>query len=281
MDGFAGTGNIGGFKSGCTSNLVPANGVLNAPDYTRTCTCSYQNQTSLALVHAPEVEAWTFSSLPTPKRRIRRVGINLGAPGDCLAADGTLWLDYPSVGGPSPDVPVAMDDGQVKWFRRHSSRITSGTHPWVVASGCEGLRRLAVTLAPAGAKDTVRYTVRLYFAVGDDGFGDWAAQEAMQFACPVGPQSGIGAIEGGRGQGASQPPPQRGRGQLIGQRAVAGGSAGEHFCDVGPRFHQAEPPAPKPCILSGFTDQIGENAIGLCRFAPALEQHGIAALETK
>ncbi len=54
-----GTGNFGGFKSGCTSNLVVANGVLNAPEYTRTCSCSYQNQTSLALVHTPDVEIWT------------------------------------------------------------------------------------------------------------------------------------------------------------------------------------------------------------------------------
>ncbi|MCE9546037.1 MAG: PQQ-binding-like beta-propeller repeat protein [Planctomycetia bacterium] len=55
-----GTGNFGGFKSSCTSNLIVAGGVLNAPDYTRTCTCTYQNQTSLALVHMPEIEVWTF-----------------------------------------------------------------------------------------------------------------------------------------------------------------------------------------------------------------------------
>ena len=54
-----GTGNFGGFRSSCTSNLIAANGVLNAPDYTRTCSCSYQNQTSLALVHMPELEMWT------------------------------------------------------------------------------------------------------------------------------------------------------------------------------------------------------------------------------
>ncbi|MEE8576109.1 MAG: PAS domain-containing protein, partial [candidate division Zixibacteria bacterium] len=57
-----GTGNFGGFKSSCTSNLVVANGVLNAPDYTRTCVCRYQNQTSLAMVHMPEVETWTDNS---------------------------------------------------------------------------------------------------------------------------------------------------------------------------------------------------------------------------
>ena len=73
----SGTGNIGGFKSSCTSNLIPANGVLNAPDYTRTCSCAYQNQTSLALVHMPEAEFWTFGG----KLRAGQLGINLARPG--------------------------------------------------------------------------------------------------------------------------------------------------------------------------------------------------------
>ena len=55
-----GTGNFGGFRSSCTNNLVVAGGVLAAPDYTRTCTCSYQNQTSIALVPTPDAEKWTF-----------------------------------------------------------------------------------------------------------------------------------------------------------------------------------------------------------------------------
>ena len=54
-----GTGNFGGFRSSCTNNLIVAGGVLTAPDYTRTCTCTYQNQTSLALIHMPEAEMWT------------------------------------------------------------------------------------------------------------------------------------------------------------------------------------------------------------------------------
>ena len=54
-----GTGTFGGFRSSCTSNLIAANGILNAPDYTRTCSCSYQNQTSLGLVHMPELDLWT------------------------------------------------------------------------------------------------------------------------------------------------------------------------------------------------------------------------------
>src|SRR5262249_48226144 len=54
-----GTGNLGGFRSSCTNNLVVAGGLLNAPDYTRNCTCNYQNQGSLALVPMPDAEMWT------------------------------------------------------------------------------------------------------------------------------------------------------------------------------------------------------------------------------
>ena len=55
----AGVGNFGGFKSGCTVNMIPADGMLVCPEYTRTCGCSYQLQTSCAMVHRPEGEVWT------------------------------------------------------------------------------------------------------------------------------------------------------------------------------------------------------------------------------
>ncbi|HUS81373.1 MAG TPA: PQQ-binding-like beta-propeller repeat protein, partial [Armatimonadota bacterium] len=93
LAGDGGTGNLGGFKSGCTSNLIVADGVLNAPDYTRTCTCRYQNQASQAYVHVPGNEMWTFQSYGVGATdRIRRVGVNFAAPGDRKADNGTLWL---------------------------------------------------------------------------------------------------------------------------------------------------------------------------------------------
>ena len=167
-----GTGNFGGFKSGCTSNLIVANGVLNAPEYTRTCTCSYQNQTSLALVHIPEVETWTFNPIKRGAGDIRRVGINFGAPGDRKAENGTLWLDYPSRGGPSPAVEVTTVPRQPIWFSRHSSRIEKGVLPWVEASGAKGIKKISIKLAGSGRKENEagaerRYTVRLHFAEPD------------------------------------------------------------------------------------------------------------------
>jgi len=167
LTGDSGTGNLGGFKSGCTSNLIVANGVLNAPDYTRTCTCSYQNQTSLAFVHMPEVEMWTFNTFSLGDKPVNRLGINFGAPGDRRDDDGMLWLDYPSVGGPSPDIPINITPEKPKWFRRHSSRISGDGLKWVGASGAKGLTSLTITLDKAAEEDRL-YTVALYFIEPDE-----------------------------------------------------------------------------------------------------------------
>jgi hypothetical protein len=158
-----GTGNLGGFKSGCTSNLIAADGVLNAPDYTQTCQCSYQNQTSLAFVHMPELEYWTTNDFVWNGRRVKRVGINLNAPGDRVAPDGTLWLDFPSVGGKSPDLPIAFDAAKTRPIRRHSLSLKPNGYGWVAASGLAGPLKLQVTLSgePSGK---AAYTVKLHFA---------------------------------------------------------------------------------------------------------------------
>jgi outer membrane protein assembly factor BamB len=167
--GDGGTGNLGGFRSSCTNNLIVAGGVLTAPDYTRTCTCSYQNQTSVGLVHMPEAEMWTFFGASKSREPVRRLGLNLGAPGDRRAADGTLWLEYPNVGGASPAVAVKVTPAQPEWFRKHAA-LVEGPLDWVAASGAKGLTSLTITLSGADDEDVkeCRYTVRLHFAEPDD-----------------------------------------------------------------------------------------------------------------
>jgi outer membrane protein assembly factor BamB len=162
-----GTGNFGGFRSSCTNNLIVAGGLLNAPDYTRTCTCSYQNQTSLALAPMPDVEMWTSFGSQSTKAPVRRVGVNLGAPGDRKAEDGALWLEYPSIGGSSPEIDIKTTPEAPEWFRRHSSQIKGDGLAWVAASGARGLTSLKIELAPSD-KSVRRYTVRLHFAEPDE-----------------------------------------------------------------------------------------------------------------
>lgn len=161
-----GTGNFGGFRSSCTNNLLVAGGVLTVPDYTRTCTCSYQNQSSVALVPMPEAEVWTFFGAKEVKGTVRRLGLNLGAPGDRRAGDGTLWLEFPSVGGTSPAVQVKTIPARPELFRRHPSQV-AGSYGWVASSGAKGLDELKITLTSDAKEPTRRYTVRLYFAEPD------------------------------------------------------------------------------------------------------------------
>ena len=101
------------------------------------------------------------------KGSIRRVGINLGAQADMMSPDGgTLWLNYPDIGGPSPEVEVTVRPEKVNWIRRHSFRIKSGQgYRFVCATSGEGLESVRVKLY----SDVERaFTVRLYFAEHDE-----------------------------------------------------------------------------------------------------------------
>ncbi len=144
----SGTGFLAGFRSGCTNNLVAGDGVLNAPDYTRTCTCSYAHQTSLALIHmpnAPNIESWTrYDGAP---RDPEGHGINFGAPGRRVDTSGATWHDAPGTN------------------RRHPSAIedNDGAPDWVAASVREGSGDITID----DLLDT-NYRVRLIFAELDE-----------------------------------------------------------------------------------------------------------------
>ncbi|MCE5327228.1 MAG: PQQ-binding-like beta-propeller repeat protein [Planctomycetaceae bacterium] len=183
MDLCQGTASLGGFKSGCTSNLIVADGVLNAPDYTRTCTCSYQNQSSLAMVNMPEIEYWGIDAYPPVHRptAVRRVGVNFGAPGNRTADSGTLWVEHPSIAGPSPDVPVRTS-GAGELFRNHNTTV-AGALNWVTASGVTGLSEIRIRpfLQPQSGK--VEEVVRGWnIRVGQS--PSWGENPGGQFSPP-------------------------------------------------------------------------------------------------
>jgi hypothetical protein len=47
-----------GIRSGCINSLIPAGGILNAPNFARHCTCNYPISASLGLVWMPEAAEW-------------------------------------------------------------------------------------------------------------------------------------------------------------------------------------------------------------------------------
>jgi hypothetical protein len=113
----------------------------------------------------PDVETWTFNAVPSSSGRVTRLGINFGAPGDRRDEEGTLWLEFPSVGGPSPDVPLTISGAALEYERQHASLIPGDHRPWVFASGVRDARHVRIRLAGADAAAAAAgiYTVRLYW----------------------------------------------------------------------------------------------------------------------
>ena len=146
---------------------MPAGGILNVPYFYEGCTCSYPLPMALALFSLPETfEQWaTWGAVPADSLngKIERLGINFGAPGDRKTRDGTLWLDYPNVGGPSPEIQVRIEPAKPEFFYHHSIWMKGGQGwPWVAASGVRDLRSATISGLKNGA-----YAVRLTFAAPD------------------------------------------------------------------------------------------------------------------
>jgi hypothetical protein len=156
----SGTCYISGPRSGCTNSIIPACGLLNVPYFYEGCTCSYPLPSGLALVSMPpEYEQWAAWG-PGKATDVGRVGVNFGAPGDRMTEAGTLWLDYPSRGGPSPELRIEIEPPAAEFYYRHSLWIKGRSGwPWVAASGVQGASAITISgLKPA------TFTVLLYFA---------------------------------------------------------------------------------------------------------------------
>ena len=164
----SGTVNVSGPRSGCTNSIIPANGILNLPYFYEGCTCAYPLPLALALVSKnAKFEQWaSWGRVPAAqlKGKIRRLGLNFGAPGDRMTEEGTLWLDMPNLGGPSPEVQIATVPPleALTFSYQHSLFLAAGKGwPWVAASSCTGLREVTVHGMQKG-----RYQLRLT-TVGD------------------------------------------------------------------------------------------------------------------
>ncbi|MCA9017810.1 MAG: hypothetical protein KDA77_20975, partial [Planctomycetaceae bacterium] len=81
---------------------------------------------------------------------VKQAGINFGAPGDRRAENGTLWLDFPSVGGQSPDLEVMISNPKYERFRHHALKVKeplpeNGLN-WVAASGIINPEKITIAL---------------------------------------------------------------------------------------------------------------------------------------
>jgi len=172
-----GTGNFGGYRPGCWINIIPAGGLVLAPDSWSACFCSHLNRTAVALEPVRVQEQWGIvHARKAQAGTIAHVGLNLGGPGDQRDANGILWLAMPRpYGGRSRlyNFPKALDPaGAVtitggQRYRHHAdlTKIEGSGEPWILANGLMGPATVRVDTHRM-PKDT-EYTLKLHFAEPD------------------------------------------------------------------------------------------------------------------
>ena len=144
-----GTTTLGAVRPGCNINIIAANGLLILPETSSGCTCSYNFQTSLALVpDSGQRDTWYVF----PGRRdpwpVKSIRLNIGAPGDRRDARGRGWFAYPRprMLGSCP-VPAAVS-GTRNFFYRPDAEVTSDAKDpsWLYTSGVRGKARVELSL---------------------------------------------------------------------------------------------------------------------------------------
>lgn len=164
---------FGGTRPGCWNSMIPANGLLTMQESSAGCTCSYSLRTTITLKHKPQKEPgeWTVFISDEPTQPVSQLAINLGAPGDMRAPDGTLWFGYPrpvtSVGqGPYRNYGVKFNLGENKdsIVERRDFRgvtIEGDERSWLYTSALTGLTGLKIPLLDTGKQGV--YKVRMGF----------------------------------------------------------------------------------------------------------------------
>ena len=162
-----GTQHFGGQRPGCWINFIPANGLLMMPEASSGCMCPFPNMCTVVFKSREENRQWAYFSQPGRTTPVKRLALNLGAPGDRLDASGGLWLGYPRPSGSLVlQLPISVSLFPGGSYFNHDAarlRIQDSEKPWVFCSGVRGLHQCTIPVAEPG-DGTARYTVRLAFA---------------------------------------------------------------------------------------------------------------------
>ncbi len=169
----SGTRTFDGVKPGCATTMTVSQGLLLSVEGRGGCTCTFNYQTSLALAPVEKRwnEDWALFFDRDADSRVVSAALNLGAPGDRRAADGTLWLSFPRIdkgkGAPATPpnvsaigvgnremvgnlrVPLTVEtypDGGTYRFNADRTRFRGTDRPWLYASGYRGIRKATLKL---------------------------------------------------------------------------------------------------------------------------------------
>jgi outer membrane protein assembly factor BamB len=171
----SGVAHFAGMRTGCTINMIPANGLVHMPEASAGCQCLFAIQSTVTMEPVTEDRAWNIFTTPGPGLPISRLHVNFGAPGDRRDGSGNLWLAFPRPRSSSNTRPLDLPlDLEVEGLRpttyqrlTETHKIASTANPWVLSSGYEGVTHVGVPVLGKNDQAGV-YDVRLHFAELDN-----------------------------------------------------------------------------------------------------------------
>ena len=153
LAGDTGTHNFAGLRAGCSTDTIAAGGLLLSAPADAGCTCSYSFRTTIALAAVERRDEWGLMYTRLPKTSVKRVALNLGAPGDRRDLDGTLWMaaPHPSVYNARPSYADPFQYEFSEGGGPHTSDPAAFTRqseprPWLYSTALRGLRKATFDL---------------------------------------------------------------------------------------------------------------------------------------
>ncbi|HUE72917.1 MAG TPA: PQQ-binding-like beta-propeller repeat protein [Pirellulaceae bacterium] len=166
----SGTKHFAGQRLGCWINAIPSNGLVVIPEASAGCVCLFSITSTVVLEPREDRSpAWGIYSVAGPTTPVKKLAVNLGAPGDRRDRLGRLWLAYPrpaTVGRMEFvfDIqPKLLSGGAFEAQNDESLTVENTSVGWIYTSHARGLSRCELPLigkdeAPA------EYRVTLHFA---------------------------------------------------------------------------------------------------------------------
>ena len=169
----SGTRHFAGHRLGCWINAIPANGLVMIPEASAGCVCLFSIASTVVMEPRAPRRAWGIYSGVGTATPVKKLSLNLGAPGDRRDATGKLWLSYPRPKSPKTtglELNLSLGEsfaegGKFVSYDGDSSETSTSPAAWVYSSSALGIKRCTVPLRGAGDRPA-RYSVRLYFSSG-------------------------------------------------------------------------------------------------------------------
>ncbi len=162
-----GTQHFAGQRLGCWVNAIPAGGLVVIPEASAGCVCLFSIASTVVLEPRTDRDSWGIYSAVGEDKPVRKLALNLGAPGDRRDQEGTVWFAFPrpkAVGRLEYvfDIGAKFAAGG-DFVDRNAERLEIDDHrPWLHASAARGFTGCKLELQQPGSPKAL-YTVKLHF----------------------------------------------------------------------------------------------------------------------